>query len=117
METKEARQLKNSLLNYEVSKQALDSIDPTAPRSDLEDYYYRAVKGEVEKYDKFMETVEQCFDEETIKATKAHFIDKKTFQDIGKENCTSERTIRQKLQKVLTFCADKLTSGKGGEPE
>ena len=117
METKEARQLKNSLLNYEVSKKALDSIDPNTPRSDLEEYYYRAVKDEVEKYDTFMETVEQCFDEETIKVTKAHFIDKKTFEDIGKESSSSERTIRQKLQKVLNFVADKLTSGKGGEPE
>lgn len=116
MESKEAKQLKNSLLNYEVSKKALDSIDPNMPRSDIEDYYYQAVKGEVEKYDTFMETVEQCFDEETIKVTKAHFIDKKTFEDIGKENSSSERTIRQKLQKVLNFVADKMT-GKGGEPE
>ena len=67
----------------------------------------------MEKYDTFMETVEQCFDEETIKVTKAHFIDKKTFEQIGKDQNSSERTIRQKLHKVLNFAADKMT-GKGG---
>ena len=119
METKEATQLKNSLLNYDASKTAFDSIDPSLPRSDLEDYYYKAVKAEVEKYDTFMDTVEQCFDDETIKLTKAHFAEKKSFEQLGKDQSSSERTIRTKLQKVLNFVAEKMTSpsGKGGEPE